>query len=99
MVVQQNTDITSKLREGITIIRNEGENYEESTNCRAYHQRTGITGRPKVIITQEQLEYFIENAFSAVDIASRQHTYSSSRHGGLDHVVRPQATTNDERDE
>ena len=64
------TDITSKLREVITIIRNEGENSEESTNYRAYRQRTGNPGRPKVMITQEQLEYFIENAFSAVDIAS-----------------------------
>jgi len=64
--------VISNLTECYQIICEKIANLETST-CRNYQtscSRTGNPGRPKLNISVQQLEYFIENSFSVVDIAA-----------------------------
>jgi len=60
--------IISNLKQAFHIICKAPE--ERSFSYQAQHQLTGDPGRPKIFISQSQLEYFLDKGFSCVDIAT-----------------------------
>lgn len=61
-------EIIPKLREVSTIIRAQGSEKEQWSSSRLSKYYSGNCGRPKFLISQEQLEYLIANGFNAVEI-------------------------------
>ena len=61
-------EIIPKLREVSTIIRAQYSGKEQWSSFRLSKYFTGNCGRPKFLISQEQLEYLIANGFNAFEI-------------------------------
>ena len=61
-------NIILKLREVFTTIRDKDSSIENSSSHRPGQHYSGNCGRPKFIISQEQLEYLMANGFNAADI-------------------------------
>lgn len=63
-------EIIPKLREVSTIIRAQDSEKEKWSNVRLSKYYSGNCGRPKFVISQEQLEYLIANGFNAVEMGT-----------------------------